>query len=260
MGEAGRRKDAHHRIFDPVRPKMEKVKSFFLLLLTSAGAWALVEIALTVRAYREKTAPAVLATARNVEAITALLADCDHHPEACAAKTAAAIQSAAGSVKDAAAKIPATAAAIQETATKAKEAAATINTTIAAGAPHVQHTLEAAAQFASLLGDCDTAPKTCLQPRLAGAMRAVELAAGNSYKVTREVARVAPATADAARDTTQNAAVVSAAAAKHAEPIAQHVESATKDAATIAHRAANPITYVLGLAHGLLKKVFPFIP
>jgi hypothetical protein len=242
---------------------MQKVKSFFLLLLTSAGAWALVELALTVRAYRadqEKTAPAVLATARHLATITALLADCDHHPEACAAKTAAAIQSAAGSVKDAAAKIPATAAAIQDTAIQAKEAAATINTAITAGAPHVQHTLEAAAQFATLLGDCDEAPRTCLEPRLAGGMRALELAAGNSYKVTREVARVAPATADAARETTQNAAVVSAAAAKHAEPIAQHVDSFTKDAATIAHRAANPVTYILGIVHGVLKKVFAFIP
>lgn len=237
-----------------------KVKGYLVLAaLTVAAALSAAigfQVYQTIREFRQiqkKTAPAIEQTAANVQKITAMLANCDDSPDTCAGKTAQAIQEAAGSMK-------ATAAALQQTAEAGSKAAEALSRGIEQGSPQALKVINAAAEFATLLGDCKAAPKTCLQPRLAGMMRAAELAAGNTYKVTREAARVAPETADATRDTLKHAETISKAAAAHAEPIAEHVESLTKDAATIAHRAANPITYVLGLIHTALKKFFPFIP
>ncbi len=59
-------------------------------------------------------------------------------------------------------------------------------------------------QQIELLGDCKQNPRLCLAPRLAGTLRAIELSAGNTQKVTKEAARVAPETLNNVRDTSKN--------------------------------------------------------
>jgi ABC-type transporter Mla subunit MlaD len=223
---------------------MQKVKAYLVCVLLSVAAaaiagvgWEAFSTLRQLRAKIETAAPSIQRTAEQVEQITAMARD-----------TAAAVRP---HVEEAAGKLPATMAAIQATAESANKTGMLLQDAVREGTPKVQTALESAAQAATLLGDCRKAPKTCIEPRLAGLMRSAELAAGNSYKVTREAARVAPQTADAAEATVRNAAVVSRAAADHAEPIAQSIESVSKDAATIAHHAANPFAYLRDLIRGL---------
>jgi hypothetical protein len=219
------------------------------------------------RADQQKTAPAIAATAANVAQVTGVLADCHVYAASCIESTAADLRAAADQLREAAARVPGTADKINGAADQIAGLLQETKATIAAAhqvvdqaAPNVATVTGGAAQLAGLLLDCKTSPHTCIQPRVAGTMRAAELLTGHAMKITAEGERIARPTADAIEHTTEHADTITDAAAKHAEPIAANMEAISKDGRTIIHRMASPITYVLGLLRTVAKKFLPFIP